>query len=401
MQSYVVAFFPNIDAAKQEMHSLCRSYAPMFDMSSDNTGVGCHVTRKIGRLPVLLIHRHVFLTGSAIWTIAIHYKALIDRWLLRKSAVIEDAPIYYAMILRSCWQRSSLPLFVGIGVLTARFYNCITIRNDIYGQQLILGFHANVQGDLVIKNNELCNKQSFPQSLLGSRHDYVRLALQCIFSTANLKVHTTPKVISFDRRCIQKNRESSAFWRILSRNEQYLTYIGALVTLQLFLQLTRVNITTSLLPMLFQTTSSRGKAAVVSNIVLVLVNYCGIHGSAFTTKQHGREVTLTVSAVLMVFCQITIPMIVEVQIGVGGGSRMSMGYTTAMFVLTCIVSCGLSWSWGSLFWTVPGKKIQSAGQVVGMTLNFALCFAQMQYFLLMLCRLKNAILAYYAMWIWS
>jgi hypothetical protein len=36
-----------------------------------------------------------------------------------------------------------------------------------------------------------------------------------------------------------------------------------------------------------------------------------------------------------------------------------------------------------------------------MILNFGVCFAQMQYFLLVLCRLKNAILAYYAMWIWS
>lgn len=396
-----MAFFANIAATKQEMHSLYRNYAHMFDMSSDHAGVGCHVNRKMARLPVLLIDHPVFLTGSMIRTIAIHYRAIIDRWLLRKFAVIQGAPIDCAMILRSFWGLCSLPFFVGIGVLTARLCNCITVRNQIYGRQLILGLDANLQGDLVIENNDLCNKQSFPPSLLGSKHDYVRLLLQCICSTASLKVHTTPKVIGFDRRCIQNNHESSAFWRILARNEHYLTYIGALMTLQMFLQLTRVNITTSLLPMLFQTTSSRGKAAAISNIVLVLVNSCGVLGSALTTKQHGREVTLTVSAVLMVFCQITIPLIVKVQIGLGGGTRMPMAYTTAMFVLTCVVSCGLSWSWGSLFWTFPGKKIQSAGQVVGMALNFALCFAQIQYFLLMLCRLKNAILAYYAMWILS
>lgn len=81
---------------------------------------------------------------------------------------------------------------------------------------------------------------------------------------------------------------------------------------------------------------------------------------------------------------------------------MPRGFTIAMFVLTCVVSCGLSWSWGSLLWTVPGdKKIQSAGQVAGIALGVALCFAQMKYFLVILCRQKNAILAYYAMWMWS
>lgn len=94
-------------------------------------------------------------------------------------------------------------------------------------------------------------------------------------------------------------------------------------------------------------------------------------------------------------------MILEVQIGVGGGIRMPMSYTTSMFALTCVVSFGLSWSWGSFFWTIPGRKFHSAGHVLTMILNFGVCFAQMQYFLLVLCRLKNATLAYYAMWIWS
>jgi hypothetical protein len=100
-------------------------------------------------------------------------------------------------------------------------------------------------------------------------------------------------------------------------------------------------------------------------------------------------------------CKIAIPWILEFHMGLGGGSRMPRGYTTAMFVLTCVVSGGISWSWGSMFWTVSGKKIQSAGQVVGVALNLAFCFAQMQYFLVLLWRLRSAILAYYAMWIWS
>jgi len=159
-----------------------------------------------------------------------------------------------------------------------------------------------------------------------------------------------------------------------------------------------------MLPMLFETTSSRSKAAFLGKLVIILVNSCGILGSAYTIKQHGRAATLMVSVALMVFCQMAIPLILEFHTGLGGGSRMPRGYTAAMFALTCVLSCGLSWSWGSMFWNVPaGKKFQSGGarQVVGTALNLAFCFAQMQYFLVLLWRLRSAVLAYYAMWIWS
>lgn len=187
----------------------------------------------------------------------------------------------------------------------ARLCSYITIQSHTNNRQVIRGIEANLQGDSIIESNKLCNQQSVLPSLLGSKHDYVRLLLHCICSTAIFKAHTAPKVISFKGRSIQKNYDFSALRSIVARNGHYLTYIGALVTLQIFLQMNRVNTTTSLLPMLFQTTSSRSKAAVFSKMVIILVNSCGILGSAFTTKHHGRAATLTVSIVLMVFCQVT------------------------------------------------------------------------------------------------
>ncbi|KAM3390051.1 hypothetical protein ACQJBY_011924 [Aegilops geniculata] len=404
MQSYWPPFFPNAALEKPEMHSLCSDYAHIFDLSSENARLGFYIAPKVGHLAVLL-KRSALLTGSAILTIAIRYRALLDRWILQKCAVShsQGAPVQSTMMLRSCWQCRSLPLFVGIGVLMARLCSYITIQSHNNNRQVIGGIEANLQGDSVIESNKLCGQQSVLPSLLGGKqHDYVRLLLHFICSTAIFKAYTVPKVISSKGRSIQKNYDISALWSIVARNGQYLTFIGALVTLQIFLQMNRVNTTTSLLPMLIQTTSSRSKAAVLGKVVIILVNSCGILGSAFTTKHHGRAATLTVSIVLMVFCQMAIPLIVEFHIGFGGGSRMPRGYTAAMFLLTCVVSCGLSWSWGSMFWTFPGKKqAHSAGQLLGMALNLALCYAQMQFFLMMLWRLKNAILAYYAMWIWS
>ncbi|VAH52276.1 unnamed protein product [Triticum turgidum subsp. durum] len=390
MQSYWAPLFPNTAVEKQGVHSLYSDYAHIFDLSSENTSLGSYIVPKVGHLAVLL-KRSALLTGSAFFTIAIRYRALLDRWILQKCAVShsQGAPVQSTMMLRSCWQCRSLPLFVGIGVLMTRLCSYITIQSHNNNRQVIRGIEANLQGDSIIESNKLCNQQSVLPSLLGSKHDYVRLLLHFICSTAIFKAYTAPKVTSLKERSTRKNYDFSALRSIVARNGHYLTFIGALVTLQIFLQMNRVNTTTSLLPMLIQTTSSRSKAAVFSKMVIILVNSCSILGSAFTTKHHGR-------------CKMAIPLIVEFHIGFGGASRMPRGYTAAMFLLTCVVSCGLSWSWGSMFWTFPGKKkVHSAGHLLGMALNLALCYAQMQYFLMMLWRLKNAILAYYAMWIWS
>jgi hypothetical protein len=86
MQSYWPPFIPNAAMEKPEMHSLYSDYAHIFDMSAENARLGCYIVPKIGHLPVLL-KRSVLLTGSAVLTIIIRYRALLDRWILQKCAV--------------------------------------------------------------------------------------------------------------------------------------------------------------------------------------------------------------------------------------------------------------------------------------------------------------------------
>ena len=87
MQSYLTPFFPNTDVAKQEMHSLYSRFVHVFGMPSENTSQGCHITPKMGYLPVLFIKRSVLLTGSAILTVVVRYRALLDTWILHKFTV--------------------------------------------------------------------------------------------------------------------------------------------------------------------------------------------------------------------------------------------------------------------------------------------------------------------------
>ena len=89
MQSSMMAFFPNIATAKLELHSLYRKYVDMFGTSSNNSTVGSHITRNMSHLPVLLIDRTFFSTGTAVRSIAISYGALILRWLLSKTSAVQ------------------------------------------------------------------------------------------------------------------------------------------------------------------------------------------------------------------------------------------------------------------------------------------------------------------------
>jgi hypothetical protein len=85
----MMAFFPNIAAVKLELHSLYRKYVDMFGTSSNNSTVGSHITRKVSHLPVQLIDRTFFSTGTAVRSIAVSYGALVLRWLLSRTSVVQ------------------------------------------------------------------------------------------------------------------------------------------------------------------------------------------------------------------------------------------------------------------------------------------------------------------------
>lgn len=182
------------------------------------------------------------------------------------------------------------------------------VPNHFCGRQFILGPSANHRGEsvFVVDNNELGSEQTFISSLLGFKRNYVRLVFQCICYPGCSKFFCiSQKQLSFSRQWIRSVHGTSAIWRIMARNEQYLAYMIILAALQLFLRLTRVNVTTLFLPMLSRAVSSRSSLAVIGNIVLVLVNSCGVLGSALSAKQFGREVTFAISAILMAICQVT------------------------------------------------------------------------------------------------
>jgi hypothetical protein len=99
--------------------------------------------------------------------------------------------------------------------------------------------------------------------------------------------------------------------------------------------------------------------------------------------------------------QVAMASIVGTQLG--NGSKMGKGYAVAVLVLTCVFSASFSWSWGALYWTIPGEiypvEVRSAGQGTAVALNLGLNFVQAQCFLAMLCCFKYGIFIFYACWL--
>ncbi|XP_039818624.1 uncharacterized protein LOC120681162 [Panicum virgatum] len=317
-----------------------------------------------------------------------------------------------------------LPLLDAVGALVASLRSSGALRSPSHGAQFTHGLgneeteakssHAAEDGDPLDHLWQL-----WTLDLLDTSHVHDDLVFPCACDVASAAPRSQRSQGKQTRGAAsggRSSRDAGSFRRLAARHELHLTYAVVVATLQLFLRLTRANATTLLLPMLAQAAGRGRGAARVGDAVLVLVNTCGVLGSAHAAREFGREAMCAISGVLIVFCQVRTTLLDflflfvrthdstdfnEKQGGVlaggGGGARMAGGHAAGMFALACAVSGGFSWAWGALFGAVPREGIRSAGQAAGAALGFA----QMQCFLLTLRQLKHAAFAYYAVWIWS
>jgi len=337
-----------------------------------------------------------------------------------------------------------LPLLDAVGDLVAGLRSSVALPSPSHGAQFthVLGdeetdvaksSHAAEDGD------PLDLWRLWTLDLLDTSHVHADLVFPCACDVASAAPRSQRSQGKQTRGAAsggRSSRDAGSFRRLAARHELHLTYAVVVATLQLFLRLTCANATTLLLPMLAQAAGRGRGAARVGDAVLVLVNTCGVLGSALAAREFGREAMCAISGVLIVFCQVrttlldflflfvrthdstdfnekqgvfwqvAVPAIMGAAhagglSGGGGGARMAGGHAAGMFALACAVSGGFSWAWGALFWAVPREGIRSAGQAAGAALGFGLGFAQMQCFLLTLRQLKHAAFAYYAVWIWS
>ncbi|XP_044966722.1 sugar transport protein MST1-like isoform X2 [Hordeum vulgare subsp. vulgare] len=411
MESFLKKFFPGLlkttRHASKDVYCMYNDQAltaftsSLYAFGMVGTLVASRVTRRVGRKAIMVVGGSMFLVGSLVNAAAANLAMLIvGRMLLGLGLGFsgQATPVYLAEMSPPRWRGgfiSAFPLFISVGYLVANLINYGTSRIPEWGWRLSLGLAAvpaaiMVLGALLITDT--------PSSLvLRGMHDHARAALQRVRGKGvdiDAEFSDILAAVEHDRR----NAEG-AFRRILRR--EYRPYLVMAVAFPVFLNLTGVTVSAFFSPILFRTIGFGSDAALMGAIILGLMNIGGIIASGVAMDRYGRKLLFVIGGALMFTCQVAMASIAGTHLG--HGSKMPKGYAVAVLVLTCVFSASFSWSWGALYWTIPGEiypvEVRSAGQGTAVALNLGLNFVQAQCFLAMLCSLKYGVFLFYACWL--
>lgn len=412
MEGFLKKFFPGLlrraaRAANKDAYCMYNNQAltaftsSLYAFGMVGTLVASRVTRRVGRQAVMLVGGSLFLAGALVNAAAANVAMLIvGRMLLGLGLGFsgQATPVYLAEVSPPRWRGgliTAFPLFISIGYLVANLVNYGTSRVPEWGWRLSLGLAAVPAAVMVVGAALIPDTPS--SLILRGKHDDARAALQRVRGKGvdvGAELADIAAAAEHDRR-----NEEGAFRRILRR--EYRPYLVMAVAFPAFLNLTGVAVSAFFSPILFRTVGFESDAALMGSVILGLMNIAGILGSGFTMDRYGRKLLFVIGGALMFTCQVAMAIIIGSQLG--NGSKMPKGYAVTVLVVTFIFSASFSWSWGALYWTVPGEiypvEVRSAGQGTAVALNLGLNFLQAQFFLALLCCFKYGVFIFYASWL--
>jgi len=442
MEAFLKKFFPGLlkstaRGGNKDVYCIYNNQAltaftsSLYAFGMVGTLLASRVTRRLGRQAVMLIGGSLFLAGALVNAAAVNLAMLIvGRMLLGLGLGFsgQATPVYLAEVSPPRWRGgfiSAFPLFISIGYLVANLINYGTSRIPDWGWRLSLGLAA-VPAAVMVAGAAFI--PDTPSSLvLRGKHDDARAALQRVRGKGvdiGAEFADILAAAESDRR-----NEEGAFRRILRR--EYRPYLVMAVAFPVFLNLTGVAVTAFFSPILFRTVGFESDAALMGAVILGLMNIGGILASGFAMDRYGRKLLFVIGGALMFTCQayiqnksscclhmlhsftherrperitfLQVAMASIIGSQLGNGSKMPKGYAVTVLVVTLVFSASFSWSWGALYWTIPGEiypvEVRSAGQGAAVALNLGLNFLQAQFFLAMLCCFKYGTFLFYASWL--
>ncbi|KAK8448928.1 hypothetical protein SEVIR_7G128600v4 [Setaria viridis] len=192
-----------------------------------------------------------------------------------------------------------LPLLDAVGGLVSTLHSSIALHSPSHGGQFIHGVGKNEETEAPKSNHAVVDSDPldlwhlWTVDLLDTSHVHVDLVFPCACNVASARRSQRSRTKLQRRKGSvfgggSSRRDGGSFRRLVARHEQHLTCAVVVAALQVFLHLTRANATTLFLPLLSQATGSGRGAARVGDAVLVLVNTCGVLGSALAARELGR-----------------------------------------------------------------------------------------------------------------
>lgn len=339
----------------------------------------------------------------------------------------EMAPAKLRGMLNICFQ-----LMTTIGILVANLINYGTTRiKGGWGWRVGLGLAAVpaaiiTLGALILPDT--------PNSLIERGYqDKAKAMLRRVRGTDNIEAEYEDLVAaSEEAKTVQHP------WKnILDR--KYRPQLTVAILVPFFQQVTGINVIMFYAPVLFKTIGFGDNAALVSAVVIGLVNLFSTLVSIVTVDRLGRRklflqggTQMFVSQVyrflrfkihfssimhiyvcdterlmhflLFFVLQIIVGILMLVMFGTSGNiAKPSKTLSTFVLVFICTYVAGFAWSWGPLGWLVPSEifplEIRSAGQSITVSVNMLITFFIAQAFLTMLCHMKFGIFFFFGGWV--
>ncbi|CAI8597514.1 unnamed protein product [Vicia faba] len=412
MVPFLQKFFPEIlrKAVGTEVNMYCvydSQVLTLFTSSLYLAGLvsslaASKVTAAYGRRNVIILGGCVFLAGGAINGGSENIPMLILGRIFLGLGVgftNQAAPLYLSEIAPPKWRgafSTGFQFFLGVGVVAAGCINFGTAKHT-WGWRLSLGL-AVVPAAIMTIGAFLITDT--PSSLVErGKIDQARKSLHKIRgSYVDIEPELDELIKSNE---IAKSVKQEPFKTIFKR--EYRPHLVMALAIPFFQQLTGINIVAFYAPNLFQSVGLGHDAALLSAIILGVVNLVSILVSTAIVDRFGRRFLFITGGIMMFVCLMAVSLVLAVVTGVHGTKDISKGNSILVLVLLCFYAAGFGWSWGPLSWLIPSEifplNIRSTGQSIAVALQFIIIFVLSQTFLTMLCHFKFGAFLFYGGWV--
>lgn len=215
----------------------------------------------------------------------------------------QAAPVYLSEMAPAKWRgafNASFQFFLSIGVVAANCINYAT-SNHSWGWRLSLGL-AIVPASIIILGAFLITDT--PISLLQrGKLDQAKIALRKVRGPTADVESELDDLIKWTQK--SKALKQEPFGSIVFER-QYRPYLVMALAIPFFQQLTGINIVAFYSPHLFQSVGLGNDAALLSTIILGLVNLASISLSGAVVDRFGRRFLFIVGGIQMILCQVFI-----------------------------------------------------------------------------------------------
>ncbi|CAJ2644381.1 unnamed protein product [Trifolium pratense] len=412
MVPFLKKFFPDIlkNAARTEKDMYCIYDSQMLTLFTSSLYLAAlvsslaasKVTATMGRRNTIMVGGAIFLVGAAINGGSENIAMLIFGRILLGFGVgftSQATPLYLSEIAPPKWRggfNTGYEFFIGIGVVAANCINYATAEHT-WGWRLSLGLAVVPAAVMTIGAFLITDT---PSSLVERGHiDQARKSLQKIRGSS---IDIEPELEELTKWTqIAKSVQQESFMTIFER--QYRPQLIMAFAIPFFQQLTGINIVAFYAPNLFQSVGLGNNGALLSAIILGLVNLASILVSTAFVDRFGRRFLFILGGILMLICLIAVSALLALVTGVDGTKDISKANAILVLVLLCFYTAGFASSWGPLAWLIPSEifplKIRTTGQSIAVGVQFICLFVLSQTFLTMFCHFKFGAFLFYAFWV--